>query len=71
MPMARPDGTAPPLSGVYRRRHPQNTSLFKCISENLETFIGNDEDRFLERLGFLSDRAVDTFRAFLRGGILR
>jgi len=57
--------------GVYRRRRPLDTPLYQAVSENLETFLEAYEERFLERYGFLHDRTVDTFRAFLRCGILR
>ncbi len=58
-------------AGFYRRRRPETTPLYKIVSENLETFIDTYEDRFLECYGFLSDRAVDTLREYLKCGLLQ
>ncbi len=46
-------------SAVYRPRNPQATDYYRCVEDQLESFIQGYEDRFERSYGFF-------FRPYLR-----
>ncbi len=56
--------------GIYRRRHPETTDLYRAVAENLRVFYETYDERFLDQHGPLTATARRTLEAYLDCGCL-
>ncbi len=56
--------------GIYRRRRPETTPLYRAVSENLELFYDTYDERFLTQHGPLTSRARRALGGFISCGQL-
>jgi len=57
-------------SGFYRRRHPEQTSLYRIVEKHFEEFRDTYKERYQKRYGFWRGVIDDTIEEYLRCGIL-
>ena len=57
--------------GLYRRRRPETSVLYRALAHHFEEFLRLYDERFQRTFGFLRSTAVETVHRFLDCGIFR
>ena len=58
----------PACASLYQRRKPEQSDLYKAVSENLDIFYATYDERFLEQHGPLTAAARKTLDAYMDCG---
>ena len=59
------------IRGLYKRRRPKQTDLYKLLLDQLETFFAHYDKCFLQRHGHLRPEVRRTLKEFIQCGEIR